>query len=101
MSKIGENISVKESINKEFYKNGMNRLHIGSKIQVAENNTITENRVGYMSERKMFRVVRCSDISDKPIKYYFITPFEYEKVSGTTIPNEIKKKWMKNNNMDI
>ena len=63
-----------DSVNVEFYKNGMNRLHNGNKITVAEHISITENRVGYKSEKNMFRVVRCCDDTERPIKYYFNSP---------------------------
>lgn len=88
------NKNIKDGINIEFYKNGMNRLHSGNKILVAEDDLITENKVGYKSEKKMFRVVRCCDVTEKPLKFYFNTPEEYEKTTGNIVPAEIKKEWL-------
>ena len=86
-----------DSVNVEFYKNGMNRLHNGNKITVAEHISITENRVGYKSEKNMFRVVHCCDDTERPIKYYFNSPEEYEKASGITVSTEVKKSWERSN----
>lgn len=86
-----------DSVNTEFYKNGMNRLHNGNKIIVAEHISITENRVGYKSEKNMFRVVRCCDDTERPIKYYFNSPEEYEKASGNRVSNVVKKSWERSN----
>lgn len=99
MNKKGEdqNKNKSNSKNIEFYKNGMNRLHSGSKILVAEDNLVTENKVGYMSEKKMFRVVRSCDVTEKPLKFYFNSPEEYEKTTGNIVPAEIKKEWLRYN----
>ena len=97
MNKKGEDKNknnIKNGSNVEFYKNGMNRLHSGSKILVAEDNLITENKIGDISEKKMFRVVRCCDVTEKPLKFYFNTPEEYEKHTGNIVPANIKKEWL-------
>ena len=93
--------NIKNGINVEFYKNGMNRLHTGSKILVAEDDLITENKVGYKSEKKMFRVVRCCDVTEKPLKFYFNTPEEYEKTTGNIVSADIKKEWLTYNRIDV
>ena len=100
MSKINSksnNNKNEDSVNAEFYKNGMNRLHNGNKITVAEHISTTENRVGYKSEKNMFSVVRCCDDTERPIKYYFNSPEEYEKASGIRVSTEVKKSWERSN----
>lgn len=101
MNKKGEDQNKNKSKNMEFYKNGMNRLHTGSKILVAEDDLITENKVGYNSEKKMFRVVRCCDVTEKPLKFYFNTPEEYEKTTGNIVSADIKKKWLTYNRIEV
>ena len=51
----------------------------------------------YKSEKNMFRVVRCCDDTERPIKYYFNSPEEYEKASGNTVTNVVKKSWERSN----
>tara|TARA_Y200000002_G_C22449011_1_gene565506 strand:- start:331 stop:651 length:321 start_codon:yes stop_codon:yes gene_type:complete len=104
MNKKGEDKNknnIKNCSNVEFYKNGMNRLHSGSKILVAEDNLITENKIGDISEKKMFRVVRCCDVTEKPLKYYFNTPEEYEKITGNIVDAEVKKEWLRYNRIEV
>lgn len=100
MNKKGEDQNKNKSKNMEFYKNGMNRLHTGSKILVAEDDLVTEHKVGDMSEKKMFRVVRCCDVTEKPLKFYFNTPEEYEKTTGNIVPAELKKEWLRYNRIE-
>tara|TARA_B100000989_G_C19418800_1_gene417694 strand:+ start:176 stop:508 length:333 start_codon:yes stop_codon:yes gene_type:complete len=92
-----KNKNIKDDGTIEFYKNGMNRLHSGNKILVAEDDLITENKVGYKSEKKMFRVVRCCDVTEKPLKFYFNSPEDYEKTTGNIVSAEIKKEWLRYN----
>tara|TARA_Y100000816_G_C26037994_1_gene543557 strand:+ start:848 stop:1147 length:300 start_codon:yes stop_codon:yes gene_type:complete len=95
---MNKNTKTNKTIKKEvIYDNGLNRLANGLKITLAETGEITQSKVGYINEKKYFRVVRCCDVENMPVKYYFSSINEYEKISGNNINRKIKEKWIKEN----
>lgn len=94
---MNKNTKTNKSIKPPIYSNGVNRLANGLKITLAETDETSESKVGHINEKKHFRVVRCCDVENIPIKYYFTSVNEYEKISGNIVNAETKNKWIKKN----